>query len=218
MLRAVEKTPPIPDVFEFIGSSTGEGEAAGAVISLTLPTMSAGDLAVVYLGQDGSLGNNTPDTWTTPSGWTLLAIETTSDSYAGNSAVYYKFMSGTPDTTFDFDSGGSTTRQQVSAICYAFSGASTPTFTVATGISGLPNNPSISTASGNYVIAFATLDDDEPSLSALSGYSEYLQNDLTSGTIFGCIKLVTTTTEDPPAYSGSGNDQWVAITVNIPPL
>lgn len=203
--RYIVGTTPAP--IEFVGS-TGTGQTITGS-SINLPSgMQEGDFVIVATSSDGS----TP---ATPTGYTLGQSGNT------NSVGYmwaYKVMGATPDTT----ATGLTSNSTTTHAAFVFRNiASVSSFaTAATAISGMPNSPSIFVSQNNLVIAIGFLDDDNiaasvtaPSTHALAASS---QASSLGASVMASYKIAATTgTEDPAAFGGSGDDSWVATTVQL---
>lgn len=183
--------------------------------SITLPSgLQEGDLVIVAVGSDGSLPNQ-------PSGWVNLNNTANGTEYA---RTVYKVMGATPDTSVSI-SGLSTASAAIAIGIRGFDSTTLfdATATVATGSTGMPNAPSITTVNNNsLVIALGFLDDDnvQSSVTAPSGYSNLsvIQSSTAGQTVMLATKSVSSFgVEDPAQFGGTGDDEWVALTIAIRP-
>ena len=192
--------------------TTSQSFGSSTTATFTLPTSLEGDLVVVAIGSDGSLAN-------VPSGWTSINGTTQGTEYA---RTIYKVMGATPDTSVSIS--GITTAS--AGIAIALRGADTSaifdaTATVATGATGMPDCPSITTVNNNALaIAIGYLDDDnvQSSVTAPAGYSNLvaIQSSTAGQTVMLATKNIATYgTENPAVFGGTGTDDWVAVTLAI---
>jgi hypothetical protein len=194
-----------------IGTSS-LGVGAVSSMTLTLPTgMADGDVVVVSVGSDGTQA-------TLPSGWTnILALNVGTEF----TRTFYKVMGATPDTSVAI-SGISTAAAAVSiAIRNVAPGSLIQNS--ATGSTLNPNPPSLSSVTENsIVLAIGLMDDDlvAASVAAPSGYElvESVQATAAGQTVMLAYRIAETAgTYDPGAFTSTGDDEWVALTVAIPP-
>lgn len=188
---------------------------ASATTSHTVNTPSGGpgDLLVGAIGS-----NESSNTWS--SSYNQIAQNTG----LGNS--WYSFW---------LDDGGessltvtSTSSNTSVAMCWRLSGTVDPAVTSedsasANGSSGVPNPGSVSVTDGpksGIVLCYGVLDNAENISGAPTSYSNFLSATTSGGDrITGCAadRLMTSiSSEDPGAFSGSGDDSWGAHTIFIP--
>jgi len=140
----------------------------------------------------------------------------------------YKVMGATPDTviTLNVASGEETTAGVIQV--WRGADATTPidnTPTSATGSSGNPNPPSYSTVTpGALVVIIGFLDDDNSASGsgAPSGFSNFLAHDNSANsdnatTFIASQEKATPGAIDPGAFTGSGSDEWAAVTFALRP-
>jgi hypothetical protein len=194
-------------------ANTGRVTLTGS--SITLPSgLQPGDLVIVASASD----NDTPDYAT---GYTPGQRD------RPNSAGYqwcYKFMGNPVDTT----ASGLTNDSRTPHLAIAFRGVDSTTPldatspAVASGESGSPNPPSITTATNNaVVVALGFLDDDRVSASAgaPTNYTFAAASQSSSGgaTVMAAFRTKTPAgSEDPGAFSTS-SDNWAAATLALRP-
>ncbi|WP_396190270.1 fibronectin type III domain-containing protein [Flavobacterium sp.] len=181
--------------------------------TFTLPSgLQQGDVVIVGIGSDGSLAS-------TPSGWTSINGTTQGTEYA---RTIYKVMGATPDTTVAI-SGISTSS---AAVAVAVRGVNSTTVldvtpTVASGATGMPDSPSITTTNSNTLgIIIGYLDDDNvsSSVTAPSGYENLtvIESTTAGQTVMLATKnLAELGTESPSAFGGTGTDDWVGVTIAL---
>lgn len=201
----VENEIPQTGPISIVGtSSTNFGNATSG--NVTLPSgMQEGDTCFVLIGSD----NGNPSL---PADWTVLDNTT---SGTEQQEVAYKVMSATPDIVVNV-SGLSTAS---AAVAIAVRGVGTPTKATATGTSGMPNPAAISVTTGDLVIIFGAIDDDNiiPTVPD-SSYSNlaYRASSTVGQTVMLATKIIATTgTENPGAFGGEGTDDWVANIVKM---
>lgn len=194
--------------------AVGRDAAAALVRSANMPAgMTAGEGLLMLIGVDGGAGAvniTVPD-------WSQL-LEVDEGTGAVTAAAYWRVASGSSDTGII----SSSTSTQTSFIVTRYADAGFPSISGSSGSSTNANPPPITPAggSGNYhIVTLAAVDGGSTSLQSLpSGYSGgpiiYPSND--SGIILAEANTTFVgTTTDPAAY-GSGNEQWVAMTIAIP--
>jgi hypothetical protein len=130
----------------------------------------------------------------------------------------YKIVGSTPDTTI---SGLTSSGKH---IAFAFRDIDTTnifdvtTPAIATGTSGMPNSPSITTLNNDtIVVSIGFLDDDaiQESVTPPLGYTgaRVLEATTDAGTLMVAYKVLDVAgTEDPGAFGGDGTDGWVGAT------
>lgn len=207
-----------------VASTTFRIPTGASSTNVTLPgTPLQDDIVVVSMASDNAANAAS----VTTSGYTTI-FETLS-SAPGGSAVW-KRMGGTPDTIVTISQQASASRE---GGIYLIRGVDTTTATAhtgsaptASGTTGMPNAPSITTLVNDaLVIAFGCLDDDvvSGSVTVPSGYGDLLVKDTASGggldaTFMMAAKIVSTAgAEDPAAFGGSGTDDWFAASFSLRP-
>jgi hypothetical protein len=96
----------------FVGSDSGN--ATSGNISLTLPSVNAGDLAVIFMYTDQDTGTHSIST----SGWTNLLDTLTSTGRDMHTSLWYKFVSGSESNPTAQQSGS----EEISASVHVFRG------------------------------------------------------------------------------------------------
>lgn len=168
-----------------------------------------GDIGICIVSADtGDTGHDF-----TISGWTSLYNSGGDVPYA---RVFAKTMDGT-ETAVASTSG--TGMANTTGILQYFRNAIEPTsLSTASGASGMPNPPSVSSVlSSDWVIAIGHIDDDTFTATAPTNYT------LIQTATIGSAGLACTTmsayrngvsgTEDPGVFGGGGTDDWIAHTL-----
>jgi hypothetical protein len=186
----------------------GSNFGAGTSGSIAYPSgVQDGDIIVLIIGSDGAAPS-------LPSGFTNIANLTSGTEYTR--VCYRRRVTG------DGPSQSALSIATAScALAIAFRNVHTDVFdataTTATGATGLPNAPAITTATANaLVVAIGLLDDDNVTPTVPAGYSNFAsQLSSTVGqTVMVATKLIATpAAEDPAAFGGTGNDEWVGVTL-----
>jgi len=193
--------------WELISSDSG----SGANPAVTFTDAQEGDLVVVCWASDtqnppSELLAKDDEGSITADGWYMFSSNTTS----ANEAHGYKVMGATPDTGISYTQPGA-------LCCYVWRGVDTATplnaDNTSSSSSGMPDPPSITTTNNKcLIIAFGSLDDDEVSATAPSGYSGILTPNTTATAMMAYKIQDTAGTENPAAFGGIGADGWVATT------
>lgn len=206
----------------FIGSNSGVIAIGGGTGSVLLPgSLVENDIVIALLAADLSIGSNISSP-----GWTVLQQD--AGSTIPGYVLAWKRMLVTPDTSIIINQNGF--KQQAVAV-QAFRGVNETTAidaqaTPATGSTGMPNPPSITTITNNaLVLAVGAMDDDASAgaATAPSGYdnltaAETADTATNNATVFLASKLVVTAgAEDPGSFGGTGDDQWWAHTFALRP-
>jgi hypothetical protein len=197
----------------FVGSATIQSNG-----SLSLPGgMQENDIVILLQASD----SGTP---AVPSGYTSLFADT---GGAPSCSISYKFMGPTPDTSVAISDWSAV--NQECAIAYVMRGVNVgdPIDRVAASAAdgtGDPDPPSISTVTaGAAVFACGFLDDDNATVSALSGYSNLAQVFTNAAAGATCTIMVSwkeiasPASEDPGTYSTTGDDAWVGVSFALKP-
>lgn len=198
-----------------VGSPTSLSDSG----SLSLPAgLAEGDIVIVGWSCDNTL------TLSLPSGWNPIYLNA---GGAPSVRMCYKFMGSSPDSsiTIPTDTGGAKP-----SIAFAFRGVNlgTPFDTTtldATGASGDPDSPSITTVTARAVVmSWGFLDDDVATLtSGPSGYSDSTLQTGSSGassnatTMAAWKEVPVAGAENPGAWNTSGDDEWVAVSLALRP-
>lgn len=189
----------------------------------------AGDLVIVYFGT----GSNT-DRDLVVSGYTEITELYANDSYDTNLVVAYKFMGGTPDTSFTL-AGGTLSAADAGAVAvqvWRGVNATTPldvTSTTATGSNSiLCNPPAITPVTGGAIIVSggaggnnASADPTTFSSSDLTAFMSTSRSDTYDVTIGLGYKVWTSGAFDPAQFTFSGTNStslsWAAVTLALRP-
>ena len=188
--------------------------ATSNILNLGVTGQQVGDLIILMVGSDGSMPN-------IPSGFTEIARVATGTEYA---MACYMIATGTTGPTIQLTGHSIAT----SAISMVFRGVDPnnvfdATTTTAIGATGMPDPPAITTVTEKArVLALGFLDDDnvESSVTAPAGYTiiRKAQTSTTGQTVMCAFKTIETPgTEDPGVFGGSGNDEWVGMTIALRP-
>ena len=204
---------------------TGENSVIGGTsLSVTLPTLAAGDVVYVFMFERGVSGPPDPSI---TSGYTPLYNNAGVGSTYRN-ACWRKVMGGTPDTTFDLSWGASVNAAAI-AVCLRGVDNTTPedattTVSAYTATSGAqPNSPSITTVTNNaWVISSVGFGFGDTAITPPSGYTIREENAITSSntlTVAAASKEITTAgAEDPGAWSDfAATAQWQAASIAVRP-
>ena len=202
--------------------STSKMTTGSTTEDITLPGSPAkDDICVLALALDSSSGSG----WVNTAGWNNVYTLSGLPEFE----VYWKRMGATPDTVVSVTAGAASRR--MATVIQTWSGVDTTTAldvtsTTATGASGDPDPASITTVTDNaVVIAIGAWDDDTfTDAAAPSGYGDLIEQETTGAaanqgaTVAMASKLVTSFgAENPGAFSGSGDDEWAAVTMALRP-
>lgn len=215
---------------EFVGSATATANNGGnPAVDLTALTggidtaARENDLVVAF----GAVPTNTAGIdW---SGYTLID-ENVNSASTGRSALYYKFMTSTPDTSATFTGDGDA-NSSVGALAMVFRGVDTSTpidvaATAATGSSTNPDPPAITApATAEAVVAvFAFSRVNDAAITAPTNYSDITianaggdTNDVSLAAAWRggfCIGEA----ENPAAFTNWSTGSWRAISVVLRPI
>lgn len=111
------------------------------------------------------------------------------------------------------------TRAYAISICTSvYRDANYVSITTSTGTSGMPDSPSVTANTGEYVVITGHLDDDNVTMTAPSGYtlSSAKVGDASSSicsTAIAYKEISSTGSEDPAAFGGAGDDEWRASSI-----
>lgn len=194
--------------------------ATAAQEDVALPGPPAeGDIVVIGLVSDSSLAGNNDGV--KESGYTNLYYP---DSNVPGAQAAYKIMGSTPDTTIDLraDSNG-----PMAGVIQVWRGVNSEDAidaspTIASGATGNPNSPALTTINP-FALAFAIgfLDDDQITDGvAPAGFGNFLHQEVGTPGAGGTVYIASRQSADPetinPAeFGGSGNDEWHAITFSL---
>jgi len=176
ILSQQASAPPAASAVTFVGSASGGlANNDASDMTLTLPSFSTDDFAIIYFYYD--LGSGNANTLTTPSGWTLLTgwpVETLGGRSMDTSVLYRKLVSGDANPTLaDSASGGR------SACLVVFRGVDTTTPFDATATKNenqndtTPTPTAITTATSNaaVVLLVAATHNNMSAFAPPSGYT-----------------------------------------------
>lgn len=199
----------------------GAADAANAAqVTLTLPTLAAGDVVYVFAGH----GNNAMPTMNSSGYGSAIATLVGGSLQA---SCWRKVMGGTPDTTVVIDrTAAGSTALGASCICLRGVDQTTPedaTVTSNTGTS-TPNGPSIVTVTNGAYVISATLTNGSAASypNAPSGYTDKLSDAAPGGTasvgVAHAGKIVATAgSEDPGAWTSGPSARNICFTVAVRP-
>jgi hypothetical protein len=208
-------------------ASTAGGAAATSHV-INLPTgMVAGNtlIAMTYSRCSGAVVTHTWPNSAPNNLWTKIADYSHSSGYGSLSIAWHKVVG--PETTVTVTTSCSSTW---SAIVYEVSGASDPSSlppqvsAAATGSSSsAPNSAALTPTGGSKPYRWITVEGNYTYNRTISTWpTNYTNNQLQiGGTSYTHVGAATRTTtavsEDPPAFTLSGTDRWVAATVAVYP-
>jgi hypothetical protein len=206
-----------------VGSAENQN-TAGGTITLTLPSMNAGDLVLVFEGEAGTAGPRGMST----SGYTNAM--TAQDQSTVSLGAYWKIMGGTPDATAVVNAGANTVGHAATCIVLRGVDQTTPidaTTTTATGTTDSPNCPSITTVTNKAFVCIAAAKDvtdttiTYPGSGFTQGQQDINSNTTTDVTVASAGATAVTTPAgavDPLGFSGwTSGANWIAATFAIRP-
>lgn len=181
---------------------------------MSLPSgLQQDDLMILMVSSSASGNAPTSTGWTTGNSGTYGAM-----TYAW----YWKYYESGDTLTLDVDNNEL-------KICAAFRNVDPiypfdTTSVIATGATGDPNAPSITTVTPmSFVVALGYLDDDNTAITVPTGYT-LIANQIddqanSKGSVAMAYKEIKVPgAEDPPTFGGTGTDEWVAISIALRPL
>ena len=155
-------------------------------------TIGADDCVILFQGKGGSSPSSAPD------GFTLLASSVSTAFWA---AAYYSFGAQSISLTANY------------GVAFAFTGTASaiaPTVASVEGVDNNANPPALTGFSeGDMVVAGACFD----SVSINSGPTGFIST--LNNRIGAAYKGSTTSTEDPPGFGISSDDEWIAFTIKV---
>ena len=204
------------------------GSTAATNKSCNLPAgIASGDLLLLALRSAGN------DTHSTPSGWSQLVLNNTSDASDDRTSLWYKKANGTESSTVVING---TASLKFSCLSWRITGAADPAIqppqvsTVATGTSTAPNPSALSPTGGTKLYLWIWLGGWEgkqtsPPAGNPTNYSSNRigANTGTAGTTDTNCRLASETrnlnasSEDPGSWTISAADDWTAYTVAVHP-
>ena len=214
-------------------SKVGEAAAAwastdGDPFGISLPgTPTQGDLVVVQFCQDNmSLTNSGATTAINTSGYTNIGVSFS--AHLPDWQVAYKILGASPDGSVSMIGTGHSLLNHCAIVQVWRSTVAASiqldavSASAATGTSGMPDPPAATVSANSLVFAAGFLDDDNAASgsSAPSGYSNFVpveagSNAEDSCSAFLASKIGSAGSENPGAFSGSGSDNWVAVTFSF---
>lgn len=196
--------------YPLVISSAATAAASTTTAVVSLPgTYVAGDMLMVLLKLSSG------DTFTTPSGWTNLAIDTS--ACGPKEWVYWKVASGSEGSTVSITQSGTSTWAGVSYSIRNYSGS--PAFAIAVSSSfPSPNPPSLTSGFGAvptlWIAHIAT--NTTVFASYPSGYvNGVVSSGASSNISAAATKATTAVSEDPGTFSGSGTAATCANTLAV---
>lgn len=208
---------------QYVGGRTAGSTGTASDITISLngtltgglgTSPSTGDLVIVYFGT-----GSTADRDLVVSGYTEVAELYSNDTYDTNLVAAYKFMGGTPDTSFTLTGGTLSTSDAGAVAVQVWRGvnATTPldvTQTTATGQNSvLCNPPAITPVTGGAIIVSGgaggnnvSADPTTFSSSDLTAFMSTSRSDATDVTIGLGYKVWTSGAFDPAQFTFSGTD------------
>lgn len=208
-------------------AATSVSTAVASPQNINLPgSISAGDLLVMLIRTPGAVSI------TTPSGWTALVNNNTSDASDDTTSIYYKKATGSEGATQSVAFSGST---KVAAVVWRITGAEDPATqapevsTTATGTSTVPDPTTVTPTGGSKDYLFLWLggwegEQTSPPSSDMTNYvNETGASTGTGGAVTtncgvgGASRQLTASSENPPVWAISVSDNWSAWAVAIHP-
>lgn len=183
-----------------------------------------GDLLILILRSAGA------DTHTTPTGWTELVLNDTSDGSDDTTSIWWK-RAGSPEA--DSVTINGTASLKFAARSWQITGADSPPqiSSAATGASTTPDPPNLATTPSGVARDYLWMwigawegEQTSPPAGAPTNYSNAGGNH--SGTastvdtncrVAGATRQNNGSSEDPPSWTISASDQWTAWTIAVPP-
>jgi len=176
------------------GGGGGEVTFVGAVVDdgTFASTIGADDCVILVQGKGGSNPSSAPD------GFTLLASSVSNAFWA---AAYYSFGAQSISLTANY------------GVAFAFTGTSSalaPTVASIEGFDDTADPPSLTGFSGGDMVVAGACFDGASIDSGPIGFISTL-----NGRIGAAYNGSTTSTEDPPGFGTSGDDEWIAFTIKV---
>jgi len=200
----------------FIGAQTFTNDEGNLDFSLNIPGAQVGDLIVIFFGFDAGLDDTW--SWDTPSlPWRDPPLADETNGIPNSTAAYVNCAIWDGVSAIRTTGVGSTSWSALSGVIAAFRGETTfEEGAGAFGTSSMPNGPDISTGYSLYV-AVGYLDDDVITMTAPAGWELAGATSHTFSTHGGSVALAYNYDglNDPGAFGGAGNDDWVAYTVGF---
>lgn len=194
-----------------LNATSGSLSLSGTLVDGIGASPIEGDIVVAIL----STGSATSDvTFTSGSGFTKLIDLYANSTNDTNTAIFYKIMTSTPDTSFAWDVGATARLKVVYLIAFRGVNLLTPfdatTTTATVTNSGVPDSPSITTAThGTVVVAIgsaagAVIGSRIEPLTAPSGMENFQQRGSDQNRVgFATLKRESIAgAYDPPAFGG----------------
>lgn len=198
------------DALSYIDSSTP--------INVTTAGVQAGDLVVIAITSDDKL-----DVDATLTGMTLTNLAGSTNLQSPGVILRYGIWQSGNSNPYvsSYGTGEGGRPAVVLASIFRNTNTSLLNSATATGTAGMPDSPSLSSVSGTkLIVSTGHLDDDYVASSAGSGYTLATMEAASSGraACSGAIQYKitsTSTTENPPAFGGTGSDSWWAATLRF---
>lgn len=199
----------------FIGAQTFTSDQGNLDFALNIPGALGGDLIVIYFGFD--TGFDSAWSWDTPSlAWQSPAVVDATGGVLSTLASYTNYAIWDGVSFIKTTGVDPTSWKALSGVIAAFRGNTA--FEERSGAlgTGMPNGPSIGTGYGLYITC-GMLDDDAVTMTAPSGWE--LAGAVTH-TFDGATSSVAMAynydgLNDPDAFGGAGNDDWLADTIGF---
>ena len=210
------------------GTATTNGSTAATNKICNLPTgIVSGDLLLLLLRSAGA------DTHSTPTGWTLLFLNSTADASDDTTSLWYRQADGAEGGTVAVNG---TSSLKYAALAWRITGHANPATqapqfaTIVTGTSASPNPGALSPTGGakDYLWIWMGGWEGEQTSPPASNPTNYTLNVIgaNSGTggaiatncrVAGAARQLNATSEDPPLWTISVSDDWTATTVAVHP-
>lgn len=187
----------------FLGATEAYNSA-----TITLPTVSAGDVVIVASLNSAATPSNTP------TGYIL------GQNGSPSGELSYRWSYKVLDAA-DTEAAGLLESATVSHIAMAFKFVDNGTPldvaspTANAGTSGMPNSPSVTSVSKGAIVIIGFLNGDQVTATAPSGYQLAVSHDSAAGTLMAAYKLSLAGAHDADAFGGSGSDFWAASSIAL---
>lgn len=202
--------PATAHQIEFIGAQVFSSDVGGVSTTLNVSGARGGDLIVLAFSFDSG-----SSTGLTVSGIPFSAIESRPNEVSPGSYLGRAIWDGTTNTISLLPDNLGADFRGLSCVIAVFRGVNTlVNSATATGVSGMPDGPSVS-GSGMLHLVSGHLDDDEVTMTAPSGWrlaASENSNDGGGNVSTTAIAYNFAGLSNPGSFGGAGSDDWRATT------